>query len=70
MSEYKNVHPSIRNTPAYKNAVENYLNKFEPREIDLLLHIVNGALEYFLPTSYMSTISSMNIKQDLRNIRE
>ena len=71
MDEYKNIHPSVRSMPSYEDAVANYLNKFETlRQSDLLLHLVNRALEYFLPTSHMSTMSSMNIRQDLGNIRE
>ena len=56
---------NYENTPAYKETVQNYLNKFEPRGSDLLLHVVERALEYLLPTSTISTRMGMDIRQDL-----
>jgi len=68
LSGDRHTHPSMRSIPAYKKAVENYINRFE--EHYFLLHLVNGALEYFLPSYGMSIESSADIRQDLRNTRE
>lgn len=62
MDEYKNIHPSIRSMPAYKEAVGNYLDKFYNQTPALLLELVDMALHYFLPTTYMSRMSSLNIR--------
>jgi len=63
LSGDRHTHPSMRSMPAYKKAVENYVNRFEGHYF--LLHLVNGALEYFLPSYGMSITSSVNIRQGL-----
>ena len=62
----RSTHPSISNNPTYKEAVENYLDNFHTPETELLMTIVYRALEFFIPTEYMSVTSSMDIKRDLQ----
>ena len=61
----RSTHPSVRNNPTYKEAVKNYLDNFDTPETELLMNMVYRALEFFIPTHYMSRTSSMDIKRDL-----
>lgn len=61
---------NYENTPAYKEAVENYINKFYDKVPILLLDLVEMALRIFIPTSYMSAMLSMNTRDYLKLLRE
>ena len=60
--ESNNEHPSVSNMSAYKEVVKNYLDKFYDQTPVLLLELIEMALQYFLPTTYMSRMSSLNIR--------
>tara|TARA_R110001592_G_scaffold35695_4_gene121187 strand:+ start:6582 stop:7220 length:639 start_codon:yes stop_codon:yes gene_type:complete len=56
----------------YKETVENYINTFsdDNDKTNLLMHTVYRALSNLLPNRTESMTLSMNIRQDLRSLRE
>ena len=62
-----NDRPNYDNMPAYKEAVENYLDKFDTAKTELLLYIVNMALSKFLPVRELRANISMEIMMSIGN---
>lgn len=65
-----NDRPNYDNMPAYKEAVVNYLDKFDTPKTELLLNIVYTSLSNFLPVRELRGNLSMKIMMTMGDRRE